>query len=40
VTSTIEQNHIHVQINSHVIAIVSSVINLSSLEQQVLFILR
>jgi hypothetical protein len=40
VTTTPEQNHIYVQINNHVFAIVSSVINLSSLAQQVLLILH
>jgi hypothetical protein len=40
VTTTTKQNHIYVQINNHVLAIVSSVINLSSLEQQVLSILH
>ncbi len=40
VTSTPKQNHIHVQIKNLVLAIVSSVINLSSLEQQVLLILH
>ncbi len=38
-TTTPEQNHLYVQINNHVLAIVSSVINLSSLEQRVLLIL-
>ena len=40
VTTTPEQNHIYVQINNHVLNIVSSVINLFLLEQQVLLILH
>jgi hypothetical protein len=39
VTTTLKPNHIYVQINNHVLAIASSVKNLSSLDQQVLLIL-